>query len=54
MKDDIVRLPRVDRFIGSCPVCGKKIWSTYFNAINNTYKCIECKGEMTLDSIVPF
>lgn len=53
-KDDIVKLPPIDRFIGSCPTCGKKVWSTYWSATTNKYICIECRSEIPLDSIVPF
>lgn len=53
-KDDIVRLPPKDRFIGSCPTCGKKVWESYRIPSTGEYKCIECREEFPLDSIIPF
>jgi len=54
MTDEVFRLPPKDRFVGSCPICGKKIWSSYIILGTNKYKCIECKEEIPLDNIIPF
>lgn len=58
-KDDIVRIPSTDTYLGSCPVCGKPVWEDY--KIPNSklgdesiYRCIKCKTILLKKSIIPF
>jgi DNA-directed RNA polymerase subunit RPC12/RpoP len=56
---DIVKIPPTDKWLGSCPECGKPIWVSYLmmeETIFNqaVYKCIECDKLVIADTIIPF
>lgn len=53
-EDEIVKIPQKDRWLGSCPICGKSIWLSYRIPSTGEYKCIECREEIPLDNIIPF
>ena len=63
--NEIVRIPPTDKWLGSCPECGKPIWASYlshYNTLNTgtgstnepVYKCIECKENILEENIIPF
>jgi DNA-directed RNA polymerase subunit M/transcription elongation factor TFIIS len=59
MSDDIVRLPPTDKNMGSCPECGKTIWSSYLfqqktQLPSPVYRCIHCKYVIREEDLIPF
>jgi hypothetical protein len=64
-KDEPVRIPSTDKWLGSCPECGKPVWESYLSRYKtlNTgtgstnqpqYRCIECQNVFTKDELIPF
>lgn len=51
--NNIVRLPPTDKWLGSCPNCGKPVWESYLIK-ENIYRCIECKYIMLKEAMIPF
>lgn len=47
-----------DKPLGSCPICGSRIWPTdkvdMANTTINWYWCAGCKRHVAEDDIVPF
>jgi len=59
LTDDIIKLPPTDKWLGSCPECGKPIWESYIvhkesESLRAVYRCVECKYLMLKDAIIPF
>jgi hypothetical protein len=59
MNDDIIRLPPTDKWLGSCPECGRPIWDSYAihkesENLKAVYRCIECKTIVLKEAIIPF
>lgn len=57
--DEIVKIPHPNKELGSCPNCGKTIWTSYLFAYNvmslkPIFKCIECGTAVTKEKIIPF
>ena len=56
-QDEIVKIPKANTRLGSCPDCGKPMWkSDYhkFSQFGPLYRCIQCKAIMLKDAIIPF
>lgn len=45
-----------NRLLGSCPECGKNIWSNDYvpSLTEAVYRCMECRRLLHMDEIVPF
>lgn len=55
--NEIIQLPQTNKFLGSCPGCGKPMWEDdYFKVgkFGKLYRCIACKTVMLLENIIPF
>lgn len=57
---EVVKIPEVNKRLGSCPECGHAIWESdiiYDSKYNDNYTrycCIECRAISKRDEIIPF
>lgn len=60
-KEDIIRLPEINKFVGSCPTCGhniRELDELRMRKLENPhmaiYLCIECKEQINAKDLIPF
>ena len=57
--DNIVRIPNQSKLMGSCPDCGRQVWSADLvhketEHLKEVYRCIRCKILIAKDDLIPF